>query len=163
MGPRATHLITTYDEQSGLVPIHNVKMSEVRLQAEVLRMKFIGVPLPTNCPNTMYIEQFKKACSGFEAIVFGDLFLADIREFREQSFPEWSLEFPLWGRDTSELAREMIACGLQASVTAAQDAAWIGRKFDDRFLSDLPSGTDYCGENGEFHTWVEPECLVSFR
>jgi len=163
VGLCATHLITTFDESSGLVPIHNVPLGAIRRQAEALRMELIAVPLPASCPNTIYVDQFGRACAEFDTLVFGDLFLQDIREFRERSFVNMTLEFPLWGQHTGELAREMIDGGLRATVTAARNPALIGRRFDYSLLADLPEETDPCGENGEFHTWVEPECLVSFR
>ena len=163
VGPRATHLVTTFDESTGLVPTHNVALMQIEQQARVLERTLVKVPLPQPCPNAAYVERFTQACAGFDAIVFGDLFLGDIRSFREQSFPGFCLEFPLWGRDTNQLARQMIAEGLRARITAASNPAWIGRPFDRHFLDKLPRDVDPCGENGEFHTLVEPECLASFR
>ena len=162
-GPRVTHLITTFDESTGSVPIHNVPLTQIEQQAQALQRILIKVPLPQPCPNAVYVERFTKACAGFNAIVFGDLFLAEIRAFRERSFPGFRLEFPLWGRDTRLLAQKMISGGLRARITAASNPAWVGRPFDLPFLNELPPDVDPCGENGEFHTLVEPECLVSFR
>ena len=161
--PEAGHLITTFDESTGLLPIHKVPLAKIEAQAAALRMPFIAIPLPPNCPNSIYIERFAMASSLFDAIVFGDLFLEDIRRFREQSFPKQELLFPLWQSNTAELAHQMIEGGLVATITSANDPSLVGRVYDKSFLASLPPGTDPCGENGEFHTWVHPECLASFR
>ena len=161
--PAASHLICTFDETTNVVSIHNTAIADIDRQAIALQMPVIKVPLPPQCPNAAYIERFAAACAQFDAIAFGDLFLEDIRQFRERSLPERELLFPLWKRDTGQLAREMIRCGLAATVTAAQDASLIGRLFDEAFLASLPTATDPCGENGEFHTYVHPSCLASFR
>jgi len=161
--PAASHLICTFDETTNVVPIHNTKLADIDRQALALQMPVMKIPLPSQCSNAVYIQRFAEACAPFDAIVFGDLFLEDIRQFREQSLPEKELLFPLWKRDTPQLAREMILGGLVATVTAAQDPALIGRLFDEAFLASLPTATDPCGENGEFHTYVHPSCLASFR
>jgi diphthamide synthase (EF-2-diphthine--ammonia ligase) len=161
--PSASHLICTFDESTSVVPIHNTPLADISRQAEALRMPLIKVPLPSHCPNTIYIERFAAACAQFDAIVFGDLFLDDIRQFRIRSFPDKQLLFPLWNRNTGELAREMIRSGLIATVTVAQNPSFVGQPFDEAFLERLPPTADPCGENGEFHTYVNPACLASFR
>jgi diphthamide synthase (EF-2-diphthine--ammonia ligase) len=98
--------------------------------------------------------------AGVEAMAFGDLFLADIRAYRERQLAGTGIVplFPLWGRDTQVLAREMIDGGLIAHVTCVDpgrlDRSFAGRRFDHAFLADLPDGADPCGENGEFHTFA---------
>lgn len=160
-------LVTTFDESTGLVPIHNVPVSRMDAQAAALGIHLRKVALPPACPNDEYRERVSAAFQADEPIIFGDLFLQDIRDFRERSFPGRELIFPLWNRDTAALAREMIAGGLQATVTAVDPtklpASLVGRAFDERFLADLPAAVDPCGENGEFHTFVSEQCLASFR
>ena len=97
---------------------------------------------------------------GIEAVAFGDLFLEDVRRYREQKLEPTGITpvFPLWGRPTAELAREMVDAGLRAAVTCLDprrlDPAFAGRTFDAALLSELPAGVDPCGENGEFHTFA---------
>lgn len=160
-------LVTTFDETTGRVPIHNVPIHRVEAQAAALGIPLRKVALPAACPNGQYIERLATAFAADEAVIFGDLFLRDIRAFRERSFPGRELIFPLWGRDTAALAREMIAGGLAATITAV-DAdvlphSLVGSQFDRRFLSALPATADPCGENGEFHTFVSETWLASFR
>jgi len=161
-------LISTFDAAQQAIPIHDVPLSSVREQAQSLNLPLIEVALPSPCPNPVYIHRFTEACNlaGADALMFGDLFLQEIRQFRQQSFPQFELLFPLWGSDTAALAQEMLDQGINATVTAVTPellpAAFIGRPFDRGFLKSLPLNVDPCGENGEFHTFVSPSCLASF-
>jgi uncharacterized protein (TIGR00290 family) len=130
----------------------------------------IGIPLwiaslPWPCPNGRYEEVMGETCrravnAGIEVMVFGDLFLPDIRAYRERMLAGTGLEpvFPLWGAPTDALAREMLAGGLRARVACIDrkvlNSSFAGREFDASFLADLPPAADPCGENGEFHTLV---------
>ena len=145
--------------------MHHVRLDLVERQAASAGLELWPVALPPACPNEVYEarlgEVWQRALArGVGGVAFGDLFLADIRAYRERQLAAAGLEplFPLWRRDTRELAREMIAGGLEATVTAvdsrALDGSFVGRRFDTTFLRDLPSGVDPCGENGEFHTFA---------
>jgi uncharacterized protein (TIGR00290 family) len=127
------------------------------------------VRLPSPCPNEVYEARMRAGLeavkeTGADAIAFGDLFLEDIREYRERMLGGTGVEplFPLWQRDTAALAREMVAGGLEAIVTSVDtsllDARFVGRRFDDTLLDELPDGIDPCAENGEFHSfaWAGP-------
>lgn len=160
-------LLTTFDETTGLVPIHNVSIDRVAAQAAALGLPLRRVPLPPACPNAEYVARVSAAMRPDEAVIFGDLFLQDIREFRERSFSARELLFPLWGRSTAVLAQEMICGGLTATVTAVDadklPLSSVGAAFDRRFVAALPADVDPCGENGEFHTFVSEKWLASFR
>ena len=158
-------LMTTVNEVFERVSIHGTPIEIVRAQAEALDLPLIEIPLPFPCPNEIYEARMAEAMNrviedGMRHVVFGDLFLEDIRAYREANLREIEVTplFPLWGRPTDQLARDMLASGLEtyvASVDLAQlDAAFAGRRFDESFLADLPDGVDPCGENGEFHTCV---------
>jgi len=158
--------VTSFDESCDEIPIHRVRMDAVRRHSEALDIPLRVVPLPWPCSNDEYVRRWGAVWSdaareGIDSVVFGDIHLADIRAFRESALAAagLSLVFPLWGRDPNELAREMIAGGVRARVTAVDEARlgreWIGRAFDASFLDELPPGIDACGENGEFHTLVE--------
>jgi len=123
------------------------------------------VPLPWPCSNEQYEWLMALACAravaeGIEGIAFGDLFLEDVRVYREKQMKDSGLRpiFPIWGMPTRALAEEMIACGTQAKLTCIDtgklDRSFAGREFDDALLSDLPAGVDPCGERGEFHSFV---------
>jgi uncharacterized protein (TIGR00290 family) len=158
-------LLTTLAADYGRVAMHAVRERLLDAQAAAAGLPVHKVPLPTPCSNDAYARLMAAALAehagaGLSAVAFGDLFLADLRAYREAQLAPASLAalFPLWGRDTGALAREMIAGGLRAVVTCVDprqlDAAFAGRAFDDRFLADLPPGVDPCGERGEFHTCV---------
>ncbi len=158
-------LLTTLDEASGRVAMHAARAELVRLQAEAAGLPLIEVPLPWPCSNANYEARMaaampRLAALGATAMVFGDLFLQDVRAYRERQLAATGIAplFPLWGRPTRALAGEMIAAGLDArlvTVDPAQlDPAFAGRRFDEALLADLPEGADPCGENGEFHTCV---------
>ncbi|HEX6739663.1 MAG TPA: ATP-binding protein, partial [Vicinamibacteria bacterium] len=138
-------------------------------QGEAAGLPVTVVPIPYPCPNDVYEAAMSRALAearaqGVEAVAFGDLFLEDVRRYREERMSGTGLTplFPLWGRPTPALAEEMIAGGLQARLTCvdpkAVPAELAGRAFDRRLLAELPAGVDPCGEKGEFHsfTWDGP-------
>jgi diphthamide synthase (EF-2-diphthine--ammonia ligase) len=147
------------------VAMHAVRRTLVEAQARVVGLPLRIVDLPWPCPNADYQRIMaglvaEARAEGVAAMAFGDLFLADIRAYRERQLAGTGITplFPLWGCDTHELARAMIDGGLVAHVTCIDpsrlDKALAGRRFDATFLADLPAGADPCGENGEFHTSV---------
>jgi uncharacterized protein (TIGR00290 family) len=156
-------LLTTVDAETGHVPVHGIGSEPVRAQARALGLPLHTVALPWPCPNEVYRDRVRAAVARaeIEYIVFGDLFLRDIRTFREELFAGSGVTptFPLWGRNTAALAHDMLRTGIRAVVVAVDPArlpdGLVGRRFDDAFLRELPAGVDPCGENGEFHTFVE--------
>ena len=158
-------LLTTINEAEDRVAMHGVRRELIEEQARSIGIPLWIAPLPWPCPNGRYEEVMADICrravaEGIERVVFGDLFLEDIRAYRERMLSGTGLEpvFPLWRIPTAQLAREMIAAGLRAKIACidrrALDEAFAGREFDDRLLADLPPSADPCGENGEFHTFV---------
>jgi uncharacterized protein (TIGR00290 family) len=160
-----TGLITTINTAFDRVAMHGTRRELVEMQAEAAGIPLIQAPLPWPCSNTDYELAMKKVCDralaeGVSAMAFGDLFLADIRAYREQQLRGTGLEplFPLWQVPTDQLARQMIAGGLRARLVCVDprqlDPKFTGREFDLQLLSELPPEVDRCGENGEFHTFV---------
>lgn len=158
-------LLTTVTAAYERVSMHGVRQALLRQQAEAAGLPLREVPIPIGCTNELYQQAMAQAMGeaksqGIEAVVFGDLFLADIRAYRETQMAKAGLRplFPLWGRDTADLAREMIASGLGAYLTCVDprkvSRELAGHPFDAALLAQLPSGADPCGENGEFHTFV---------
>lgn len=158
-------LLTTFNAKADRVAMHAVRRSLVEEQAAAAGIPLRPVELPWPCSNQQYESLMAEACraavaDGFQAIVFGDLFLRDVREYRERALATSGLEplFPLWDLPTHELAREMIRNGLRARITCVDkkqlDTAFTGREFDLALLRDLPAEVDPCGENGEFHTFA---------
>ncbi len=158
-------LLTTVNEAADRVAMHGVRSELLRLQADAAALPLLIVSIPSPCPNEVYEERMAAACrdavaDGFTHVAFGDLFLEDVRRYREERLAATGLApiFPLWNRPTPALAREMIAGGLEARLTCvdprAVPAALAGRAFDASLLADLPSTADPCGERGEFHTCV---------
>jgi len=158
-------LITTINEEFDRVAMHAVRRRLLEQQAESAGLPLWAVPLPWPCSNEQYESRMRDVCAravaeGVDAIAFGDLFLADIRAYRERQLQGSGLEplFPVWQRPTGELAREMIAAGLKAKITCVDPkrlpAKIAGREFDAGLLASLPPDVDPCGENGEFHTFV---------
>jgi uncharacterized protein (TIGR00290 family) len=158
-------LLTTVNEAADRVAMHAVRSEVLRAQAEAAGLPLLTVPIPSPCPNEIYEARMAAACrqavaDGFTHVAFGDLFLEDVRRYREERLAGSGLRpiFPLWHRPTPELAREMIDGGLQATLTCvdprAVPASLAGRLFDASLLADLPLGADPCGERGEFHTCV---------
>jgi uncharacterized protein (TIGR00290 family) len=158
-------LITTLNEAFDRVAMHSVRRRLLEQQAEAAGLPLWAVPLPWPCSNEQYESRMREVCAraiteGVEAIAFGDLFLADIRAYRERQLAGTGLEplFPVWQLPTAQLARDMIAAGIRAKLTCVDPQRlspdFAGRDFDERFLTELPPGVDPCGENGEFHTFV---------
>jgi len=159
-------LLTTTNEAFDRVAMHGVRRTLVEAQARAAGLPLRIVPLPWPCSNQEYERRVGEAVSGlvaqgFTHVAFGDLFLEDVRRYREERLAGSGLLplFPLWeSASTADLAREMIAAGLEARVTCldprALDRSFAGRRFDDAFLGDLPPGVDPCGERGEFHTFA---------
>jgi uncharacterized protein (TIGR00290 family) len=158
-------LLTTINETFDRVPMHAVRRELVGAQAAALGLPLTVAAIPYPCPNGTYEEVMGRTtaaahAAGVEAIAFGDLALEDVRRYREQMMSSTGLTplFPLWGRPTKGLAREMIAAGLRAVVTCVDPrelpAELAGRPFDEAFLDALPPAVDPCGEGGEFHTFV---------
>jgi uncharacterized protein (TIGR00290 family) len=171
-------LLCTVSESDNRVPIHNVPQHAIASQSAALGIPLWTIPLPQPCSNAEYASRFlpvwKRALNEeIDTVVFGDLFLSDIRAWREELLLGTGINpvFPLWLEPTDALALEMIRGGLNAIVCATDRAklppAWIGKPFNEAFLAGLPAGTDPCGENGEFHTFVTSmpgfaQCAESF-
>jgi uncharacterized protein (TIGR00290 family) len=164
-GVEIAALLTTFNQVAGRVAMHAVRRTLAEAQAAAAGLPLRAIDLPWPCSNAEYESRMAEACraavaEGFEAIAFGDLFLRDIRAYRESKLAGSGLEplFPLWEIPTRELAHEMIRGGLRARITCvdknALDARFAGREFDLALLADLPPHTDPCGENGEFHTFA---------
>ena len=158
-------LLTTINEAFDRVAMHGVRTSILRQQAAAAGLPLVTVSIPSPCPNEVYEERMAAACraavaDGFTHVAFGDLFLEDVRRYREERLAGSGLVplFPLWNRPTDVLAREMIHAGLTAYLTCvdprAIPPALAGRSFDMSLLEDLPAAADPCGERGEFHTCV---------
>lgn len=164
-GIEVSALLTTLNEAAGRVAMHGVRRTVLEAQADAAGIPLWQVPLPWPCTNDDYEARMAEACrravaQGFDTIAFGDLFLQDIRAYRERQLAGSGLTpiFPLWQIPTGQLARDMIAAGLRARLSCVDsrqlEAAFAGREFDEKLLTDLPGGVDPCGENGEFHTCV---------
>ncbi|MGA2769296.1 MAG: ATP-binding protein [Bryobacteraceae bacterium] len=158
-------LLTTINEAADRVAMHGVRRTLVEAQSGAAGVALWKVPLPWPCTSEDYESRMAEACrravaQGFDSIAFGDLYLRDVREYRERQLAGSGLTplFPLWGIPTAPLAREMIAAGLRARIacvdSTALDGGFAGREFDHALLADLPERVDPCGENGEFHTFV---------
>jgi uncharacterized protein (TIGR00290 family) len=158
-------LLTTITEGYDRVSMSGVREELLDRQADALDLPVIKVRIPPACPNEVYEQRMASTLAaenllGIDHVAFADLFLEDVRAYREERLG-WVGKhglFPLWGRDTSELARQMVSSGFRAVVVCvdprAFDPSFAGRDFDSEFLDDLPDGADPCGENGEFHTFV---------
>jgi uncharacterized protein (TIGR00290 family) len=164
-GVRVDALLTTINEAADRVAMHGVRRTLLAAQAAALDVPLWDVPLPWPCTNDDYDCRMAEACrravaEGFDTIAFGDLYLRDIRAYREKQLAESGLApiFPLWEIPTALLARDMIAGGLRARLSCVDskqiDASFAGREFDHVLLEELPASADPCGENGEFHTFV---------
>ncbi len=158
-------VLTTVTTEFGRVSMHGVREELLERQAHELGLPCVKVGIPTPCSNDVYEVAMTRSllaakADGVTHVVFGDLFLADIRTYRETMLRPLGLiaVFPLWQRDTRALADEMIAAGLSARLTCVDPrrlpGAFAGRTFDAQLLAELPSDVDPCGENGEFHTFV---------
>jgi uncharacterized protein (TIGR00290 family) len=158
-------LLTTFNQAANRVAMHAVRRSLVEAQAKAVGIPLWEVDLPWPCSNADYECIMKEKCkdavqAGIECIAFGDLFLADIRTYREKQLKTSRLQpiFPVWGSPTRELARSMIKSGVRAKLTCIDPKFlapdFVGREFDEQLLSEFPRDIDPCGENGEFHTFT---------
>jgi len=158
-------LLTTVNEAYDRVAMHAVRRELLQAQADAAGLPLWPLPIPNPCTNEQYEERMqdmvrRAVAEGVRAIAFGDLFLEDIRAYREKNLAGTGLEplFPLWQEPTDRLARTMLAAGVRAHVTCVDprqiSRAFAGRVWDERLLDELPASADPCGERGEFHTFV---------
>ena len=158
-------MLTTVNEVYQRVAMHAVRVELLQAQADSLRLPLWQIPIPSPCPNDVYERAMSEAvgravAEGFSHVAFGDLFLEDIRRYREERLAGSGLTpiFPLFGLNTTDLARTMVASGLRARLTCVNphvlDARFAGRDFDAALLDELPASIDPCGERGEFHTFA---------
>jgi len=158
-------LVTTVNRTYERVAMHAVRESLLEMQAAAVGLPLVKVAIPSPCPNAVYEQAMSDAMAqaraeGVRHVVFGDLFLEDIRAYREKQLADCGMTpvFPVWGIETRRLAEDMLAGGLSGYLTCVDprklDRSFAGRRFDASLLADLPSGVDPCGENGEFHTFA---------
>jgi uncharacterized protein (TIGR00290 family) len=165
-------LLTTFNQAFDRVAMHGVRRVLVEQQAAAAGLPLWPVPLPWPCSNEQYEAIMSQVCRdaialGIQCVAFGDLYLEDVRAYRERQLSGTGLEplFPVWQLPTPALAREMIASGLKATLTCVDtnkiDASFAGRRFDEALLRDLPPAADPCGENGEFHSFAHAGPMFS--
>jgi uncharacterized protein (TIGR00290 family) len=173
-GSAPAALLTTINEAADRVAMHAVRTDVLRAQAEAAGLPLISVAIPSPCPNDIYESRMaavvqRAHSGGFTHVAFGDLFLEDVRRYREDRLAGSGLTpiFPLWGRPTDTLGREMIAAGVEAYLTCVDPrvvpASFAGRRYDAACLSEFSSSVDPCGERGEFHTCVVDGPMFSKR
>jgi uncharacterized protein (TIGR00290 family) len=164
-GLRPAALLTTVTDAYQRISMHGVRRELLVRQADAIGIPLVEILIPPNCLDRVYETRMAHAfdappLSDVGAVAFGDLFLEDVRAFREAKLAAAGRrgQFPLWGRDTSELAREFVDAGFEATVVCldprALDPSFAGRSYDEQLLADLPPTVDPCGEKGEFHTFV---------
>jgi uncharacterized protein (TIGR00290 family) len=164
-GTRPSVLLTTITEGYERVSMHGVRVELLRAQAAASGLPLVEIRIPPDCTNDLYEQRMAQAFAegplrDVRCVAFGDLFLEDVRAYRQDRLTQAGKEavFPLWGRRTSELAREFLAAGFEAMLVCVDprslDVSFAGRRYDDALLADLPQAVDPCGENGEFHTFV---------
>jgi uncharacterized protein (TIGR00290 family) len=158
-------LLTTMNAAAGRVAMHAVREALLRMQADMLDLPLVVVSIPSPCPNDVY-ERIMSAtvrqlvADGITHVAFGDLFLEDIKQYRERQLAGTGLTplFPLFGSDTARLASDMVASGLRARLTCVDprvlDRRFVSREFDRQLLAELPASVDPCGERGEFHSFA---------
>ena len=164
---RVVALLSTLDEDDGRATMQGVRENVLQAQADAAGLPLLHARLPRACDNATYLQYLAQSLAAarlrwpaLRTLAFGDLLLEDIRQWRQRQFAGlgWDCHFPLFGSDTSKLARQMIDAGMRAHLcrvdTQVLDASFAGRAFDHAVLDDLPAGIDPCGENGEFHTCV---------
>jgi len=158
-------LLTVINSAAERVAMHAVRRSLLEAQAQAAGLPLRIVPIPSPCPNAVYERAMGDAmaearAAGIGHVAFGDLFLADVRRYREAMLASTGIApvFPLWGEDTRRLAETMLDAGLEATITSVDprqiDRGLVGRRYDRGFLAALPAQADPCGENGEFHSFV---------
>ncbi len=170
--------LTTVTDNFARVSMHGVREELLMAQIEAAGLAPIIVRIPYPCPNEVYEREMAAALQAAKArgvthIIFGDLFLEDIRAYREEKLKNTGITpvFPIWLKPTADLAREMINAGVEAHLAVVDlkklPASFAGRRFEAGLLDDLPAGTDPCGENGEFHSFVSAgpmlSCKISVR
>ncbi len=164
-GIEVVALLTTVTERYARVSIYGVRREVLVAQADAVGLPLIEVPLPSPCPNEAYEARMKASLAplraqGIEEVVFGDIFLSDVRAYREERLAAIGMRahFTIWGRETRALADDMLRAGTVAQVVTLDPVRlpreMIGAPYDASFLAALPDGVDPCGENGEFHTVV---------
>lgn len=162
---RITALLTTITEEYDRISMHGVRRVLLERQAESIGLPLHAVLIPPQCINATYEARMKEALNqhlacGVQRVAFGDIFLEDLRVYRERNLAQLGMEalFPIWKRDTRELARDFLRLGFRAITVCVDprvlDPSFAGRVLDESFFDDLPRGVDPCGENGEFHTFV---------
>jgi uncharacterized protein (TIGR00290 family) len=162
---RITALLTTITEQYDRISMHGVRRTLLERQAESIGLPLHPILIPPQCVNATYEQRMKEALvqyfeRGVLRVAFGDIFLEDLRVYREKNLAQVDMTaiFPIWKRDTKELAREFVNMGFRAITVCIDprvlDASFAGRELDASFFADLPPGVDPCGENGEFHNFV---------
>ncbi|MBW3541262.1 MAG: adenine nucleotide alpha hydrolase [Planctomycetes bacterium] len=158
-------LVTTIAEGYERISHHGVRRELLRRQAEALRLPLVEVRVSQNCTNREYEAKLQAGLipfreRGMETVAFGDIFLQDLRDYREQHLSGFGMRglFPLWLRDTATLVRDFLSAGYRTVTVCVDgkvlDRSFAGREIDEAFLADLPAAADPCGENGEFHTFV---------
>lgn len=164
-GYEIVELLTTVTEEYDRVSIHGVRTKLLDQQAEALGLPVEKMLLAKGAADKDYESEFLTILRshrnrGVLSVVFGDIFLADVKKFRDNLLAKIGMHgiYPLWGRNTTELANEFIDLGFKAVITVVNGNVlgkeFSGREYDEQFLADLPQGVDPCGENGEFHTFV---------
>lgn len=164
-GRAVSALFTTLNAAADRVAMHGVRRELLEAQAGAAGLPLHIIPLPWPCSNAQYeqimADFLKQAQSAVVThMAFGDLFLQDIRAYREKNLADTGIEplFPVWGQPTDQLAREMLLAGVSARLTSVDlaklEPSFAGRNYDAALLADLPGSVDPCGENGEFHTFV---------
>lgn len=165
LGLDVTRMLTTVTRDYGRVSMHAVREELVRAQADAVGIPLYTAYIPARCANEDYEKTMRAAidaarAEGVTKMIFGDLFLEDVRAYRVEKMAGTGIEpvFPLWGSDTRQLAAEMVSAGVRAIVTCVDprklSREFAGRQFDESFLAALPDGVDPCGEKGEFHTFA---------
>jgi len=158
-------LVTTTNGANNRISMHGVRNSLLRKQAESIGIPIKEIPLPENASMEEYDDIMKENMNGFLSAgvtysVFGDIFLEDLRAYREEKLKEAGMQalFPLWKRPTSEIIKEFIQLGFKAVIVCVNakylDASYLGRVIDTDFIAGLPDNVDPCGENGEYHSFV---------
>ncbi len=158
-------LLTTMNAAANRVAMHAVRNELLGAQALALGLPLIRVSIPSPCSNEEYEAAMEKAiqtakANGITAVAFGDLYLEDVRQYREEKLAATGITplFPIWAQDTRKLSREMVRSGLRAYITCIDpkqlDSSFAGRIYEEQFLDDLPDEVDPCGENGEFHSFA---------
>ena len=171
-GHEPAALITTVTETYDRISMHGVRRALLARQAEAVGIPLVEVTIPPACSNDVYEQRVEhayasKTLAGIDTVAYGDLFLEEIRAYREDRLAAAGKRglFPIWGLDTTELAHQFIAAGFEATLVCIDprqlDPSFAGRSFDERLLTDLPGTVDPCGENGEFHTFVHSGPILS--